>query len=83
MGLASVAMGNTCFKSANDPLGVGERYRLEELIGGGSGGEVWAATEKSSQTKVALKFISVKGARNWEVVIDAGLSTRLSHKCRF
>lgn len=76
-------MGNTCFKGNDDPLGVGERYHLDQLLGRGGGGEVWAATEKVSQSKVALKFISVKGARNWEFVHAARQPRSLSRRGAF
>jgi serine/threonine protein kinase len=42
---------------------IGNRYRLEELIGGGGMGSVWRATQIALQRPVAIKFLYSHGAR--------------------
>jgi serine/threonine protein kinase len=42
---------------------IGNRYRLEELIGGGGMGSVWRATQIALQRSVAIKFLYARGPR--------------------
>ena len=59
---------------------VGERYRLDELVGRGGTAEVWAATDTALERRVAIKLVTASGGDNADRVADeARLLARLNH----
>lgn len=59
---------------------IGDRYRLEGLLGRGGSAEVWRATDLALDRQVALKLVTASGGEDANRVGDeARLLARLSH----
>ena len=59
---------------------VGDRYRLEELVGRGGTAEVWAATDIALERRVAVKLVTASGGEDSaRVAGEARLLARLNH----
>lgn len=59
---------------------VGDRYRLDALVGRGGTAEVWAATDTALERRVAVKLVTASGGEDASRVADeARLLARLNH----
>ena len=59
---------------------VGDRYRLDEMVGRGGTAEVWAATDTALERRVAIKLVTASGGEDASRVADeARLLARLNH----
>ena len=59
---------------------VGDRYRLEKLVGRGGTAEVWAATDIALERRVAVKLVTASGGEDSaRVAGEARLLARLNH----
>ena len=59
---------------------VGDRYRLDTMVGRGGTAEVWAATDTALERRVAIKLVTAAGGEDASRVADeARLLARLNH----